>query len=448
MKLDCEPVHHHSSLDIPKVIEYENMSSGIEPSKEDNGLQNKEKSCIASILENNSKEIATEVSDTEVRHTAAKYCTDVENSIDRSSSKVAYDRIQPYPIPSREIELSEKEADLYTDKSITEIELPQMLVCFKEGNYHVVKDICVDEGVPSLDKILLESNDVGYVSFAHFLHSDVKENCDLSNAVGNSDDSQKLPETDCPFFPEAKKVASIKYPDDLLEEVDCHPDSEHEVMDDAQAGMVMAEKLAEARKSETDLGTALSQVKGNGDCQLTNQVANDQENPSTSAGMTTKEFDNGGSVIDNFFDSELDREIFTQELESSAPETSGRTVVSENTDHHPSSGQSLSYCGLEDDAVLDSLTGSTRSFFIQHGLGESSFSGARSLPNSVAHSGHIPYSGSISLRSDSSTASARSFAFPILHSEWNSSPVRMAKADRRHLRKHRGWRMSFFCCRF
>ncbi|GKD94281.1 protein ecdysoneless homolog isoform X1, partial [Tanacetum coccineum] len=28
----------------------------------------------------------------------------------------------------------------------------------------------------------------------------------------------------------------------------------------------------------------------------------------------------------------------------------------------------------------------------------------------------------------------------ILRNEWNSSPVRMAKDDRRRLKKHRGWR--------
>nr|GMD18337.1 uncharacterized protein LOC109160812 [Ipomoea batatas] len=79
----------------------------------------------------------------------------------------------------------------------------------------------------------------------------------------------------------------------------------------------------------------------------------------------------------------------------------------------------------------------------QYGDGEASFSGL----SSVTYSGLIPYSGSISLRSDSSTTSTRSFAFPILQSEWNSSPVKMIKSDRR-LQKHRGWRQGLLCCRF
>ncbi|KAK4430117.1 hypothetical protein Salat_1312400 [Sesamum alatum] len=81
---------------------------------------------------------------------------------------------------------------------------------------------------------------------------------------------------------------------------------------------------------------------------------------------------------------------------------------------------------------------------LQHDAGETSFSAA----DLISYSGQIAYSGSLSHRSDASTTSARSFAFPVLQSEWNSSPVRMAKADRRHFRKHKGWRLGLLCCRF
>ncbi|EPS72798.1 hypothetical protein M569_01960 [Genlisea aurea] len=77
-------------------------------------------------------------------------------------------------------------------------------------------------------------------------------------------------------------------------------------------------------------------------------------------------------------------------------------------------------------------------------VGESSFSSKARLIAYVADP------GSISARSDGSAASSRSFAFPILQSEWNCSPVRMAKADgRRHFRKHKGWKSGIFCyCSF
>ncbi|KAL0430023.1 UNVERIFIED_CONTAM: hypothetical protein Sradi_0628300 [Sesamum radiatum] len=81
---------------------------------------------------------------------------------------------------------------------------------------------------------------------------------------------------------------------------------------------------------------------------------------------------------------------------------------------------------------------------LQYDAGETSFSAA----GLISYSGPIAFSGSLSHRSDGSTTSGRSFAFPVLQSEWNSSPVRMAKADRRHFRKHKGWRLGLLCCRF
>ncbi|XP_066327732.1 suppressor protein SRP40-like isoform X2 [Miscanthus floridulus] len=79
---------------------------------------------------------------------------------------------------------------------------------------------------------------------------------------------------------------------------------------------------------------------------------------------------------------------------------------------------------------------------------EQNFSGPSIMSGPVSMSGHITYSGSISLRSDSSTTSTRSFAFPVLQRERISSPVRMAKAERRRSRRHRVWRKGIICCKF
>jgi hypothetical protein len=42
------------------------------------------------------------------------------------------------------------------------------------------------------------------------------------------------------------------------------------------------------------------------------------------------------------------------------------------------------------------------------------------------------------------------FCFPIrrLQNEWNSSPVKMAKADRRRVKEDRGWGYRILCCKF
>ncbi|VFQ64534.1 unnamed protein product [Cuscuta campestris] len=77
--------------------------------------------------------------------------------------------------------------------------------------------------------------------------------------------------------------------------------------------------------------------------------------------------------------------------------------------------------------------------------GEASFSALGFAGSS--HPASVPYSGSTSLRSDSSTTSARSFAFPVLQPEWISSPVRMRKSYNRFWKHGGRWR-RLLCCRF
>ncbi|XP_061352001.1 uncharacterized protein LOC133296971 [Gastrolobium bilobum] len=103
---------------------------------------------------------------------------------------------------------------------------------------------------------------------------------------------------------------------------------------------------------------------------------------------------------------------------------------------------------------------------VRHSLGESSFSALGTVPNRISYSGILPYSGIISVRSDS-TDSRPSFSFPILQSEWNiSSPDIMPKEydytadshdddnadshddDHDQIQKKRGWMQGFLCCRF
>ncbi|XP_073010705.1 uncharacterized protein [Typha latifolia] len=100
------------------------------------------------------------------------------------------------------------------------------------------------------------------------------------------------------------------------------------------------------------------------------------------------------------------------------------------------------------DSMTTTTTTKTTQCSINRNHGDMNFSGHIISSGPITSSGYIPYSGSISLRSDSSTTSTRSFAFPILQTEWNCSPVKMAKSDRRHFRKQRGWRMVLRCCRF
>lgn len=129
--------------------------------------------------------------------------------------------------------------------------------------------------------------------------------------------------------------------------------------------------------------------------------------------------------------------VITFTFDPKEASTSSREVNKDDKDIQ----QSKHHIGPETEgATSDGATTSTRSSFLHLIQGDSNFHGPGFLSGPIANSGHIPYSGSISIRSDSSTTSARSFAFPILQSEWNSSPVKMAKARRRG--------RKLFCCRF
>ncbi|KAG5391978.1 hypothetical protein IGI04_021941, partial [Brassica rapa subsp. trilocularis] len=85
--------------------------------------------------------------------------------------------------------------------------------------------------------------------------------------------------------------------------------------------------------------------------------------------------------------------------------------------------------------------------FSSYEFGARSFSeAAESGLAHITYSGPISISESLSARSDGSTVSANSFAFPVLQGEWNSSPARMVRAKKR---QEKGWRhYSLICCRF
>lgn len=69
------------------------------------------------------------------------------------------------------------------------------------------------------------------------------------------------------------------------------------------------------------------------------------------------------------------------------------------------------YHRSNEEMVFDATTASARSSFYPNNHGDLHFSGPYLLGPKMS-SGHIAYSGSISLRSESSTTSTHSFAFP------------------------------------
>lgn len=54
-------------------------------------------------------------------------------------------------------ELFGADTHLYTDKAVLDINLPESTICYDESNSNIMKDICMDEGVPVMDKTVTES---------------------------------------------------------------------------------------------------------------------------------------------------------------------------------------------------------------------------------------------------------------------------------------------------
>ncbi|XP_042499705.1 uncharacterized protein LOC122077872 [Macadamia integrifolia] len=550
MKLDNEPMHDHSTLVVRPVSKYSVNPLEMGDLKSDNEILNEVKNRMPSDVksQNCEKDVVQLPSEKHNEDRVGKIPVLLNsNSIENDDfingiGKKMEDSVVPYTIPSNKVELSEKEGECYTDKSVMEYEVPEKIAFFKVDAYHVVKDICIDEGVPSLDKVLVEhrkedsnhSLQTSYLDFnevskksvdyrsliseemkslvVDYHNMDVSGQCDSENILQKSEENvdakgdithNELVEHNldenvcmqcCSKNQLQKREANIDYKDEIphdkgesvvtenmllfqnLEKENCHIESLklesnegkkhcgqeqlHSLENLLQKNEGNIDANDESTKGVSDVAVPLnvlllqeidiqnshpasSSFNGNEDQEHSKQDTSKEPIAAHCAVCSVAEEPSERNCVNNVpFDSKVESGSITFNFDS--PTTSSREDSPQNADHHPR--QTLPG-GLED-GTLDSLTSSSRSFFIQHGHGESSFSAVGPLSGPISHSGPVPYSGSISLRSDSSTTSTRSFAFPVLPSEWNSSPVKMAKADRRHFRKHRGWRLNILCCRF
>ncbi|XP_076960400.1 uncharacterized protein LOC143636776 [Bidens hawaiensis] len=178
-----------------------------------------------------------------------------------------------------------------------------------------------------------------------------------------------------------------------------------------------------------------------------NPIQNDEEKLDLVSDLEPD--DNGGQQLSESVGSEANGPRQTDDIVNIPNETK----MEENTTSNPDTMKPISASGpeleLKTESALDhNETGSDNFKVVARGGGESSFSMAGPASGLITYSGPITAYGNISHRSDESNTSVRSFAFPILPNEWNSSPIRMAKADPKQSRKHRGWRQAFICCGF
>ncbi|XP_047962905.1 dentin sialophosphoprotein-like [Salvia hispanica] len=393
---------------------------------------------------------------------------------------------------------------LFTDKNVLECDLPVSEVCYREIGCQMLKDICVDEGrsekdsneiessmppLPPNDNVDLETKEdpsmdanritgnqcgskdendrVKFISqekLDSYLENEVEasEACfdGASKAENNSSNGsladRKLPNETFGYLP-----------DQVLDQEavpECPAASSAEA--EGTRKDVQASCLAYNRKVEN--GTIIFHFNSPDGVVVGNNVAEDFTEQSAELGDMHKDL-NAGDLpaaveakvqFTSNGDDSLQHSLVSNEGNSDSGTATNEGSLShkqEDSDDIPlddgpvQSPSSKSPVATNDSQAANAPNHDKKDSGdvpvtnqLQHDMGETSFSAA----SMIAYSGPIAFSGSLSHRSDGSTTSGKSFAFPVLQSEWNSSPVRMAKADRTRFRKHKGWRSGLLCCRF
>ncbi|XP_042020894.1 uncharacterized protein LOC121768444 isoform X2 [Salvia splendens] len=431
----------------------------------------------------------------------------LQDDIDSVSSDTnAKDEVQTTPEHDNENESSDcmspcvatasdlfgRDKHLYMDKNVLEYQRPELVVCYKELNYHVVKDICVDEGMPANRRILIDNSDDGQSGncFPHPQNDHSKH-----AATGGVDDEfliSNVVEAATSLEDSEFAVANQQWSKEIfLVQGQPNSPSERSSFKDTATGCNLEESIQEngadfgaTSKTAThapdvesfvdetlpiqEFGTRsflrsfLSAFDADGN-ELPDQFSEGPAATSTEASLKedvqksslkynsqvetrsiTFNFNSLGATsgeTEIIKEQPVDsREVIESEIPSDTrqrgqPQDSSRNDMNNN---NTALDQSLD---CKDDRAADN--GPVVSL-LRYDPGESSFS----ADSYITHSGPIAFSGNVSLRSDGSATSGRSFAFPVLQSEWNSSPVRMTEAERRRFRKHKCWRSGLLCCRF
>nr|GMD25579.1 serine-rich adhesin for platelets-like [Ipomoea batatas] len=355
---------------------------------------------------------------------------------------------------------------LGADKHIMEPEFPESIASYKESNSNDVKDICIDEGVPIVDKNLIENLNDSSFGTCVSLPSIGDKNDNLGEDVQKemlSDDPSKIQDAKIG----AANASTVKDdiesvdPDSLISSVEDNANKESATdtyLEDLMK--LFGPKHATTGKVDNDVSEKqsfgnkplLESLCAQQHCQSSEEAIL-ESHPTVPTNVESNKNDHSTFDLNNSKAATTDEsaeKISKQVLDSDAMPNNEEGIsdkntvkTAENACGHPLGPELQDVRNSEDKASAKFSIGSHDQF----ADGEASFSSVGPMSGLITYSGLIPHSGNISLRSDSSTTSARSFAFPVLQSEWNSSPVRMAKGDRRY-RKNRGWMQGLLCCRF
>ncbi|KAL8161439.1 hypothetical protein V2J09_012928 [Rumex salicifolius] len=402
-----------------------------------------------------------------------------------------------------------KEGQPYTDKNVTECELPEFVICYKESN---IKDIGIDVGVPSNEKLWVQSGEDDDKNSSAFLNK-----TDIDMKVEESNDKLEAPKStldsewqkDITALNSSGNQAKLdglneealtgKYlvhefvDTDLLKITELKLDVEDRVLpvfETAKGGLVAdvahhhhhhptTEKETEMilsghddslekKSHETSQGVVdnVAVIHESATTQSPSELLTESPNkeetlPNSSSDASMEDSANAHDPNKLPYNSKVETRTITFDFRSSKnskPEKQEDEPEKTDVPIPPASQTMTRQEEVEEEEEEKQKEGEIPSSSILHARleqrvhGETSFSAGMPvpLPSLIAFSEPLTYSGSLSLRSESSagTTSTRSFAFPVLQTEWNSSPPKMGKAGQRHMKKHRGWVKTFSCCKF
>ncbi|CAN4084707.1 unnamed protein product [Withania somnifera] len=373
---------------------------------------------------------------------------------------------------------------LYTDKGVVECNFPESKVCYKENNCNILKDICMDEGVPLMDKIVTESREEDQPESSVSLAADKQqprntwEGIDRELASADEFKASSVENT----FKVSVDHHTTKEDEDAKSLVPngLNPFLEYNMSKDADKDSYMEDvmKIFGSKGNTIAKATTISEKESGiqnskeytSDADQSRQQLDQMPSPVAAFNsqnvVSAADKTNNNEPASNFFNN-IKSETGATTCDFNLTELASSSSVAKDVKNLPEQSLKLEAASSQKDGISDSFSAATQVHFANsvdstnnklgnlplgvHGHfadGEASFSAAGPASGLITYSGPISHSANISLRSDSSTTSARSFAFPVLQSEGYSSPERMTQAERRHLRKHRGWRQSLLCCKF
>ncbi|XP_073280998.1 uncharacterized protein [Primulina huaijiensis] len=424
--------------------------------------------------------------------------------------------------------------DSDADKIKLDFDLPELEVCYKETNYHIVKDACADDIMPVEDNILIENGNCGHCEDPE---GRVGEEPVISDGTTDSflENMKRFTADESGSKEETKDILLEEGKPKSLAESSLEKDTakDHDADDSIQTdknvnGALEEETFVVSSLPIQEFGTRsfLRSFLNSLDIEENSivQPHNDKqvlfgESVSESLAVSSAEQKEEIQARSMLYRSRVERRSITFNFNSPLPVIPGDMIESQDLHEHENISETSKYSsGNIPDRSLDAYYSNSSStspvhfiinedtsyekcqetstdkqatrsvdlstddhvqifsskipcppnnngqeielHFPKHERGNSDnvsvvsqiqydeADSSHSAASFIMFSGPITYSGSLSLRSDESATSTRSFAFPVLHSEGNRSPVRMENTDLRHYQKHKYWRSGLLCCRF